>query len=282
MTARPLRRAGVVLATTLAVVAPLAFLAAPAQAAAPPRAFSCSGGLGEATTVRLVSGLLTSAGIPYQVIVALPGPGAIVSSRTGKAALVGPSWLHSGYTEWDVTGHAQNGDLYHLNLPPVLPGAGGFVDADLDIEFAGGANGSWQIPMFDCTVTGGPARLSTPSGPRTFSCTGGLGEAFTVRTVTGQLTRLNRPLQVSVAQTETGVVESTRAKQAALIGPSWLHAGYTEWDVTGHNPNGDLFHLNVPPVLPPVGGYFDADLDIEFAGGTNGSWQIPMFDCTVA
>ena len=282
MTARPLRRAGVVLATTLAVVAPLALLAAPAQAAAPPRAFSCSGGLGEATTVRLVSGLLTSAGIPYQVIVALPGPGAIVSSRTGKAALVGPSWLHSGYTEWDVTGHAQNGDLYHLNLPPVLPGAGGFVDADLDIEFAGGAIGSWQIPMFDCTVTGGPARLSTPNGPRTFTCTGGLGEAFTVRTVTGQLTRLNRPLQVSVAQTETGVVESTRAKQAALIGPSWLHAGYTEWDVTGHNPNGDLFHLNVPPVLPPVGGYFDADLDIEFAGGTNGSWQIPMFDCTVA
>ena len=52
--------------------------------------------------------------------------------------------------------------------------------------------------------------------------------------------------------------------------------------MTGHNPNGDLFHLNVPPVLPPIGGYFDADLDIEFAGGANGSWQIPMFDCTVA
>ena len=34
----------------------------------------------------------------------------------------------------------------------VLPGNGGFFDADLDIEFAGGANGAWQIPMFDCTV----------------------------------------------------------------------------------------------------------------------------------
>ena len=90
--------------------------------------------------------------MPYQVIVALPGPGAVVSNRTGKAALVGPSWLHTGFTEWDVTGHAQGGDLYHLNLPPVLPGNGGFVDADLDIEFAGGTNGSWQIPMFDCTV----------------------------------------------------------------------------------------------------------------------------------
>ncbi len=282
MPTRPFRRLTLVLTTALGMVAPLVLTAAPAQAAAPPRSFSCSGGLGEPFTVRTVSGLLTAGTVPYNVIVALPGPGAVVSNRTGKAALVGPSWLHAGYTEWDVTGHTQNGDLYHLNLPPVLPGNGGFFDADLEIDFAGGADGNWQIPMFDCTVTGGPARLSTPSGPRSFSCTGGLGEAFTIRTVTGQLNQRNRPSGVVVTQTQSGVVESTRARLASLVGPSWLHAGFTEWDVTGHNPNGDLYRLNLPPVLPPLGGYFDADLEIDFAGGANGNWQIPMFDCTVA
>jgi hypothetical protein len=50
----------------------------------------------------------------------------------------------------------------------VLPGDGGFFDGVLEIELAGGANGSLQIEMFDGTVTGGPALLSTP-GPRSFS-----------------------------------------------------------------------------------------------------------------
>ncbi len=50
----------------------------------------------------------------------------------------------------------------------------------------------------------------------------------------------------------------------------------------GRFANGDLYHLNIPPVLPPAGGFFDADLDIAFAGGVNGGWQIPMFDCAVA
>jgi hypothetical protein len=116
---------------------------------------------------------------------------------------------------------------------------------------------------------------------RSFTCTGGLGELFTIRTVQGSLTAKNRPEGV-VVQDAAGVVESTRSRLAGLIGPSWLHAGYVEWDITGHNPNGDLFRLNLPAVLPPAGGYFDADLDIEFAGGVDGSWQIPMFDCTVA
>jgi len=130
-------------------------------------------------------------------------------------------------------------------------------------------------------VAAAPAVAATAS-PRAFSCTGGLLEAFTIRTVAGLLTPRNVPYQVTVTQTATGVIDSTRTRRAALVGPSWLHAGYTEWDVTGPNANGDLFHLNIPPVLPGNGGFFDADLDIEFAGGANGAWQIPMFDCTVA
>jgi hypothetical protein len=101
------------------------------------------------------------------------------------------------------------------------------------------------------------------------------------RTVTGLLTGSSIPYQVSVTQTGTGTVDSTRVRQAALVGASWLHAGYTEWDVTGRNPNGDVFLLNLPPVLPGNGGYFDADMEIQFAGGANGGWQIPMFDCSV-
>lgn len=38
-------------------------------------------------------------------------------------------------------------------MPPVLPAVGGFLDADLEIDFAGGTQGNWQIPMFDYTVT---------------------------------------------------------------------------------------------------------------------------------
>jgi hypothetical protein len=46
-----------------------------------------------------------------------------------------------------------------LHISPVLPGNGGCFDAELEIAFDGGANGSLQISMFDCTVSGGPALL---------------------------------------------------------------------------------------------------------------------------
>jgi len=268
----------------LGLVAPLLLLvgmAGPASAATNPRAFSCTGGLGEPFTFRTVAGLVTNTNVPFQVTVTQTASGVVDSTRLRKGVLVGPSWLHAGYTDWNVTGWNAGGDLYHLHIPPVLPGNGGFFDADLEILFAGGTAGGWQIPMFDCSVTGGPAWMSTPVGPRSFTCTGGLGEAFTFRTVAGQLTWRNVPFGVTVTQTYAGLVDSTRLRRAALLGPSWLHAGYLEWDVTGRNPSGDLFHLNTPPVLPKAGGFFDADLEVLFAGGTAGGWQIPMFDCLV-
>lgn len=268
---------------TLGMVAVLSWSALPASAAttsgAGPRMFSCTGGLGEPFTYRTVTGELTASNVPRAVVVTQTATGVVDSRQGGRAALVGPSWLHSGYTEWDVTGHNRDGDVFHLSTPPVLPGGGGFFDADLYIEF--GAGGNWQIPMFDCAVNGGPPRLATPSGQRHFTCIGGLGEAFTFRTVNGRLTSHNLPGDVTVVETSSGTIDSSRPRLARSRGPSPLHAGYTEWDVTGHNPNGDLFFLSLPPVLPGVGGYFDADLDIEFAGGANGSWQIPMFDCAV-
>jgi len=63
-----------------------------------------------------------------------------------------PSRLHPGHTGWDVAGTGTARDLRHLHLPPVLPGAGGYFDADLEIMFNGGVDGEWQIPMADCTV----------------------------------------------------------------------------------------------------------------------------------
>ena len=48
-------------------------------------------------------------------------------------------------------------------LAPVR--GGGFFDADLEILFEGGALGNWQIPAFDCAVTGGPAWLASGGGP---------------------------------------------------------------------------------------------------------------------
>ncbi len=277
---RATHRLGVLLLSLAVGLGTVLVGGAPARAADPPRSFTCRGGLGEAFTQRTVTGLLDRTGVPYHVAVSRTVGGVVDSTRLRKATLIGPSPLHPGFTAWDVTGSNQSGDTYQLSVPPELPGAGGFFDADLQIDFAGGANGNWQIPMFDCTVTGGPLRLATPPGPRAFTCTGGLGEAFTVRTVTGSLTRHNQPDAVTVAQ-PGGAVDSVRRGRALLVGPSALHVGYTEWDVTGRNPNGDIFHLNVPPVLPAVGGYFDADLEIDFAGGANGNWQIPMFDCTV-
>ncbi len=276
---RPVRGIGILLGSLALGLGTTLIGVPPAQAADAARSFSCTGSLGEAFTSRTVTGLLDRNGVPNNVTVQTAA-GAVDSSRVRRATAVGPSPLHAGFTAWDVTGPNPAGDVYTLSIPPRLPGAGGFFDADLQIDFAGGANGNWQIPMTDCTVTGGPAALSTPPGPRSFSCTGGLGEAFTVRTVTGSLTRRNQPYAVSVTE-PGGTVDSQRKQAALLVGPSALHTGYTEWDVTGPNVNGDTFHLSTPPVLPPVGGYFDADLEIAFAGGANGSWQIPMTDCTV-
>jgi hypothetical protein len=260
---------------------------APAAAASTTtlRSFSCTGGLGEAFTVRTVTGQLTAANVPTAITVIEPG-GIVGSSHPRRATLVGAvgsSWLHAGYNNWDITGPNPNGDLFNLHLSPVLPGLGGFFDADLEIAFAGGANGNWQIPMFDCTVTGGPAGLASGGGPRTFSCAGGL-DVYANYTIAGQLTSGNVPHAVKVTQVLGATLLSSHPRRATLTGPtgsSWLHAGYNDWDVTGPNPNGDLFHLHIPPVLPRVGGFFDADLEIQFAGGANGNAQVPMFDCTV-
>ena len=267
-----------VLAALLGTVTVWPALAGPAQAA-DARAFSCSGNAGEAFTAHTVTGLLTGAHVPYQVVVKGSG-GAVESSRRAKGVSLGASPLHTGFTQWDVSGPNPDGNLQYLHLPPVLPGAGGFFDALLEIEYAGGANGSLQIPMTDCTVTGGPPALSTPPGPRSFTCTGSLGEVFTIRTVAGQLTRQNQPLAVAVTNS-AGTAESTRARKATSMGASPLHTGYTQWDVTGPNPDGNLYYLHLPPVLPAVGGYADADLEITFGNG-GGSWQIPMTDCTIA
>ncbi|MEZ5094706.1 MAG: hypothetical protein R2731_00340 [Nocardioides sp.] len=131
-------------------------------------------------------------------------------------------------------------------------------------------------------LTVASSATALPANPRAFSCTGSLGEAFTQRTVAGLLTAAGRPYEVTVTQTASGLVESTRHRLAADRGPSWLHAGYTEWDVTGPNPDGNLYWLSLPPVLPAPAATSDADLDVEFAGGANGGWQIPMFDCTIS
>ena len=249
------------------------------------RSFSCTGSLGKAYTVRTVTGQLTAANVPTAVTVLEPG-GAVASSHPKRATLVGTtgsSWLPAGFNDWDITGPNPNGDLFNLHLSPVLPGQGGFFDADLEIAFAGGANGGWQIPMFDCTVTGGPAALASGGGPRTLSCAGAI-DVYANYTIAGQLTSGNVPYAVKVTQVLGATLLSSHPKRATLTGPagsSWLHAGFNDWDVTGPNPNGDLFHLHIPPVLPRVGGFFDADLEIQFAGGANGNVQVPMFDCTV-
>jgi hypothetical protein len=275
---RSTRQLTLLLASVLGLTATAPVVAGAADAATAPRSFSCTGTSGDLVP-RTVTGQLTSANVPTQVSVRT-GTGAVESTRARKAALVGSSRLHTGFTQWDITGANPDGNLYYLHTPPVLPGNGGFFDADLEVELAGGANGGLQISMFDCTVTGGPAGLSTPAGPRTFTCSGSLGEAFTRRTVTGQLTRQNQPLQVSVLNAG-GAPESTRARRATSMGTSTLHTGYVQWDVTGANPDQNLYYLSTPPVLPAVGGYFDADLEITFGNG-GGGWQIPMFDCTVA
>lgn len=251
--------------------------AAPAaQAAWTPRAFTCSGTLADLGTFT-VTGLLPGNNVPYHLTVTHGA--AVLSSHPGKAIALGDSPIHAGYRQWDITGAGANGDLYYLDIPPVLPGQGGYFDADLEVLYNGGLDGANQIPMFDCTVTGGPPSLSTPPGPRSFTCSG--NDAEVARTVTGSLNRQNNPYAVTVTQTGTTVVFSRRLARAALLGPSPLHSGYVEWDITGPAAHGDLYHLSTPPVLPPPGGFFDADLQILFNGGQNGNIQIPLFDCTV-
>ena len=271
----------IAVATTAAVATGLSTATTAQALPSNPRTFSCTGSLGEAFTERTVTGKLSAAARPYQVQVVSTATGTVDSSRTSRAVGGGASWLHPGYVDWDVTGHNPDGNLYRLHLPPVLPGAGGFHDADLEILFAGGTNGSWQIPMFDCTITGGAPQLAHPKEARTFTCTGSLGEAYTRRAVTGVLDRANVPTQVTVTETTTGTVASYRPGRGRSFGPSWLHHGYVDWNVTGANPDQNLYHVHLPPVLPRAGGFHDADLEILFAGGANGSWQIPMFDCVV-
>ena len=133
------------------------------------------------------------------------------------------------------------------------------------------------------TIGVAPVAAATTTTLRSFSCSGSLGRAYTGRTVTGQLTAANAPTAITVTAAG-GVVDSSHPKRATLVGAvgsSWLHAGYNNWDITGPNPNGDLFYIHAAPVLPRVGGFFDADLEIQFAGGANGGAQVPMFDCTV-
>jgi hypothetical protein len=245
-------------------------------AAATSRAFTCSGSAGEAFTEYTVAGDLNAGGMPLNVEVTRVSTG-VVESRARRATLLGSSVLHAGYVAWDITGRNPDGNTYTLHAPAILPASGGFFDADLDVEFAGGSLGGLQISMFDCTVTGGPPWIAPAA--TSFTCTGGLGEAFTYRTVAGRLELGNLPRGVRVTQTGTGLVVSKRRDEPASLGPSWLHAGYAEWDITGRNPDGDVYILHAPPVLPPAGGYFDADLEILFAGGDEGEWQISMFDC---
>lgn len=275
-----LRARAAMAGAVILAAAGLAVLTGPAAQAATARSFSCQGSLGEAFTQRTVTGQLTATARPYDVVVTQTGSGVVESSRATRAGDMGPSDMHPGYWKWNVTGPNPDGNYYRLHLAPVLPGAGGFFDAELDIEF--GVGGAWQIPMFDCTVTGGPFSLTRPPSPRTFTCQGDLGEAFTQRTVSGFLTATSRPYDVTVTATSTGTVESFRAGLAGRRGASPLHAGYTEWAIGGPNPSHNYYRLSTPPVLPAAGGFFDADLDIEFNTGLDGAWQIAMFDCTVA
>lgn len=272
-------------ALLLAVVGALAAVvigpASPASAATGDRTFVCHGNLGRADTFRTVSGSLSYSGHPYAVTVVADSTGAVVSNRLSWASGATPSWLHTGYTQWNITGGNPAGDMYYLHIPPVLPGNGGFFDADLEILFSGGALGSWQIPAFDCTVVGGPAALSSGGGARVFTCHGTAGDYYTAMTVTGSLTLSNRPVGAIVTQDATGIELSHRVRRAGIVGPSVTHPGYTEWDITGLADPGTTYHLSTPPVLPRVGGFFDAELDITYPAG-GGGLQLPMFDCTVS
>jgi len=245
--------------------------------AASTRTFSCSGAV-DRYVAYTVTGSLTAQNRPYAVSVVWQTTGATVAGVAGRAPSLGASLVHAGYVTWDLTGPQSAGDLYQLSTPPVLPGGGGFFDADLEVLYAGGANGSNVLTMTNCTVAGARVEVAKV---RTFSCTGIPAEAATTRTVTGSLNRNNQPYQVKVTDA-AGLALSTRTRSAALVGASWLQAGFQQWDVTGANAGTDLYYLHVPPVLPGKGGYFDGFLEIQYDGGAAGSWQVVLTDCTVA
>lgn len=212
-----LRRTILAAASTLPLIVGL-IAVAPAQAAelsastAPAaatttRSFSCSGNAGDLFTAFTVTGKFNDRSRPYAVTVTSVRTGTAVSTLSGRARPVGASTVHPGYVTWDITGASAAGDLYQLNVSPVLPGGGGSFNADLEVLYAGGVNGSIVATMVNCTVTGPAMPLSRT---RTFSCAGTPAEPTTKRTVTGVLDRRHRPSSVVVSDS-TGAVVSRLA-----------------------------------------------------------------------
>ena len=199
--------------------------------AASPRTFSCSGAV-DRYVAYTVTGSLTAKSQPYAVSVVWQTTGATVAGVAGRAPSLGASLVHAGYVTWNLTGPQSAGDLYQLSTPPVLPGGGGFFDADLEVLYAGGANGSNVLTMTNCTVAGARVEVAKV---RTFSCTGIPAEAATTRTVTGSLNRNIHPNQVKVTDA-AGLALSTRTRSASLVGASWLQAGFQQWTSRGPTP----------------------------------------------
>jgi hypothetical protein len=87
----------------------------------------------------------------------------------------------------------------------------------------------WRAALATAAVVAVGVTAAQPAGAttglRSFSVSGTAGEAFTARTVTGQLTLLGVPVNGKVIETGSGVVDSTRAGLAALLGRSSLHPG---------------------------------------------------------
>ncbi len=262
----------------LAVVATVLLPTAPAWAGTA-RTLFCTGNAGPAYTQRTVTATITAAH-KVRGIVVRDQTGAVASRRTTAGASLGASDIHSGYVAWDVTGTNPEADLYQLHLPPVLPGRGGFTDADLVIQWAGGANGSLQIPMFDCRISGGTWAQAHPAGLRHFVCTTTPGELGTNYRVKGTLGSASRPRNTVVSNDLGAKVH--RATRAGRLGASVLHTGYTTWNLTAANPDHNRYRLHVAPILPPRGGYFDADLEVLLNGGADGSLQLLAFDCSVS
>lgn len=248
----------------------------PASAATSTRGFSCTGAA-DVYVAYTVTGKLTAKNQPYATSVVSITTGGTVATVAGRTPSLGASVVHPGYVAWDLTGAQSAGDLYQLSIPAVLPGGGGFFDADLEILYSGGDFGSNVLSMTNCTVTGSKVEVSKV---RTFSCSGTPAEPWTKRTVTGSLNRANQPSQVAVTDA-AGAPLSTRARNARLVGASWYQAGFQQWNITGVGAGTDLYYLHVPAVLPDKGGYFDGLLEIQFDGGNLGNWQVVLTDCTV-
>lgn len=249
-------------------------LPAPANAATGHRSFTCTGTPAEPSTTRTVTGVIGRSGLMRHVTV-LDAAGSVLSTRQHPRR-VGISRWHVGYVDRDITG-AKVPDRYVLSVPPKLPGGGGYFDATLVIEFAAGGN--WQISMFDCQVSGGPTQVGNG---RTFACTVVPGEPGTNYAISGRLNRHHQPTRVRVVEKALGV-DLTRPGTAALIGTvagSPWHSGYTDWDITQANPEGNSYTLTIPPVIAGTGGYFDAEFIVDFGAG--GSLQTSAFDCSVS